>query len=463
MKQSENSGFFTPLSIKKPTHHFALSKTPKSLANAMKKTLESFKPKLTVPKSPKLRTARRIRPHELSAKKKILQKFRHGHTHAAKSHPPMKLTKPKPFRFRTDARIHGQTSQTTRSPFQKSLLEKIKDFENQVPSRFKFRPDPSTSSKLNLKPTVPKEFRFRTDERLRYHSNVTTKVEQPKQFKARPLPKKVLNPVNVYKPPKRQPTIPQEFKLRTDSRKRKYTEIDKNEKKPELFKARPVPTKKFKLKKPKIAKITVPESPALNTKKRAQLHHTKQEENTNEIFVFKARPMPVGSPFQPKIIERPLTKPSPFQLESARLHEKSVHKFEKMMEEMEKENKRRAEFHAKPMLIVDSPFKPQKSDKPLTTITEFELNTEKRSIQRKEFETERKRKEQLVMEQMKQRKLQEELEKEKITKELRKRLVVKAKPMPKFKKPQKIVKSKKRLTVPVSPNIGKHRVVLKIR
>jgi hypothetical protein len=44
-----------------------------------------------------------------------------------------------------------------------------------------------------------------------------------------------------------------------------------------------------------------------------------------------------------------------------------------------------AQFKAHPIPVV-TPFEPKKTDKPLTIISDFELNSDVRSLQRKKFE-----------------------------------------------------------------------------
>jgi targeting protein for Xklp2 len=58
------------------------------------------------------------------------------------------------------------------------------------------------------------------------------------------------------------------------------------------------------------------------------------------------------------------------------------------MEEEAKKLQQAAQFKAQPAVVIHKkPFEPRKSSRPLTDITEIELNTERRAKEREEFDT----------------------------------------------------------------------------
>jgi hypothetical protein len=62
---------------------------------------------------------------------------------------------------------------------------------------------------------------------------------------------------------------------------------------------------------------TVPESPMLRTKERSSVRKAMENStssNNEEMFVFKARPLPTSAPFRPKPAAHHLTEPLAFAL-----------------------------------------------------------------------------------------------------------------------------------------------------
>ena len=97
-----------------------------------------------------------------------------------------------------------------------------------------------------------------------------------------------------------------------------------------------------------------------------------------------------------------------------------------------------------------APFVPQKSQKALTEVSEFSLNTNRRAERREEIETFKKEREQVDEELRKQREAEREKEEKEAIALLRKQLVHKAQPIHKYK--TVVVKpSDKPLTEPASP------------
>lgn len=94
------------------------------------------------------------------------------------------------------------------SPFHKSIAEKIRDFQNEVPSRFKSRPDPPTPRKP-LSATRPVEFHL---SKTLKRSETSTISET--QFKARKLNRTILSrATGIPRVAKKANTLVQEFHL----------------------------------------------------------------------------------------------------------------------------------------------------------------------------------------------------------------------------------------------------------
>ena len=299
-------------------------------------------------------------------------------------------TTPKPFKFRTDSRVLDTDRSTAmvaggHSPFNKSILQKINDMRNQIPSRWKQTPDMVTPHKP-MKITKPNSFKLRTKFRSRTNTTMMTQNAQltTTTFKARPLNRKIFEShgeLGLSKIMKKDITHPQEFNLMTEerSKKRKFDQ-SKLEESTNITTQQPQQqssdfTRPFKARKldnilsgsymVQSSKIiskstTIPESPKLLTKSRAGnrsilLHNHHQHSETNcsnssqhSNVTFRARPLPTTQPFIPKITHT-ITVPQPFSLETENrgtIHKKQLDS--KLNEKDEKENTLRV-FKARPI------------------------------------------------------------------------------------------------------------------
>ena len=98
---------------------------------------------------------------------------------------------------------------------------------------------------------------------------------------------------------------------------------------------------------------------------------------------FKAKPMRVGEAWAPKL-DGHVTESSPFQLTSDARGAAYAERMASQRAELEATERREREFHARPANVVTaSPFVTRKSDKPLTEIKSFAINTDARSEKRK--------------------------------------------------------------------------------
>ncbi|XP_050396038.1 targeting protein for Xklp2 homolog isoform X2 [Patella vulgata] len=333
---------------------------------------------------------------------------------------------------------------------------------------------------------------------------------QKNQFHAHPVNQKILEHTTGLKEVAKKPTTePKAFHLSSDNRQKdKDTSRTKEEK--VVFQAKPVNPKILEgvvgVKPAKEKATTVPQSPAFALKNRVRLPVEPSDEKHNTSN--KARSVPhYGIPFQPKVV-RKITVIEPFSFDS-RDKERDIKKEAKIQQVMEEEQKAR-EFHAQPMpdleepvgippknpkeitepvpfefeidfrssrraedtsscsstrfeedmqvpfkakpvtVIYQEPFIPKKSTKPLTDVTEFELNTERRAANRESFDNHIKHKEAEMEASKRQREHEEKLAYEVEKAKLRSETVHKANPVRHFA-PVQVHPSNRPLTRPESP------------
>ncbi|KAF2366052.1 TPX2 C-terminal [Trinorchestia longiramus] len=172
---------------------------------------------------------------------------------------------------------------------------------------------------------------------------------------------------------------------------------------------------------------------------------------------FHALPMPVfdgGPKGLPSKKPPSATKPAPFDLKIDKRAEARKLLMEKEQEEREQRERELRSFHARAATVVSKdPFLPERSYKPLTDISAFELNTEKRSKERHDFDLHIKQREDEIMAKKRQEEEQRAAEEEARIAEERKRNVHKAKPVPQYK-PLQIHPSEKPITAALSPKFA---------
>ncbi|KAF0983713.1 hypothetical protein FDP41_007628 [Naegleria fowleri] len=301
-----------------------------------------------------------------------------------------KLISPKPFKFATESRAEANGTKNTssiqlppgHSPFNKSMLQKINEMRNKIPSRWKCNSSLQPSTPLSSKPlkiTKPSSFKLRTKFRSRTRAvpQVVENVVRV-EFKARPLNRKIFESsgqIGLGRVVKREITHPEEFNLLTDERikKRKLdqSKIVDESMSSNISHTRPIKTRKLDnttststlqqsiLQTSKSVKPpTIPESPNLRTKQRAHARAAPQPATPNSPHItFRARPLPVTTlqnPFVPTLTEHITTVPEPFHLKTEQrgaLHRKQFES--RIIEEEEKENESR-HFKARPILKAAS-------------------------------------------------------------------------------------------------------------
>ncbi|XP_030589813.1 targeting protein for Xklp2 isoform X2 [Archocentrus centrarchus] len=336
------------------------------------------------------------------------------------------------------------------------------------------------------------------------------------KIKALELNRKILESAeNVKKPAVKEPTVPEGFELEIEKRlqERQVTKKpQEGEEKSQNFKARPLPKKVLEgvvgLPEKKVANPTVPESPAFALKKRVRMDHKAVE--VKQPSPVKAPPVPhFGLPFQPRLPEnhrvevcpfsfeqrerekralkekkleekqneeapqfkaQPLpdfetvvlpekkklepTKPEPFRLLIDERGAVKNSRWEQMVKEEQKHQEEVTAFKARPNTVIHKePFRPKKETRPAVVVEAFELATERRAREWQEYERLACEKEALRAQmEAEQRREEEQKEKEEIAR-LRQEQVHKAQPIRHYK-PVAVKKSEVPLTVPESPNFS---------
>ncbi|KAM4562891.1 targeting protein for Xklp2 isoform 2-T2 [Odontesthes bonariensis] len=343
-------------------------------------------------------------------------------------------------------------------------------------------------------------------------------LEQLQKFKIKPLElnKKMLEGAEALKKPAvKEPTVPEGFELEIEKRLQERQATKKpqeGEEKPHGFRAKPLPKKVLEgvsgLPEKKVPYPTVPESPAFALKKRIRLD--RKVEEAKPPSPLKVPPVPhFGLPFVPRLPEKQQvevcpfsfdqreqerralkekkleelrneevpqfkaqllphfdtvvlpekkklepTKPEPFRLLLDERGAVKSSRWEQMVKEEQKLQEEAAVFKARPNTVTHKvPFRPRKEGRSAVVVDAFELATERRAREWAEVERRHGEKEALRarMEEA-QRQEEEQREREEIAR-LRQEQVHKAQPVRHYK-PVAVKKSDVPLTVPESPNFS---------
>ncbi|XP_049851700.1 uncharacterized protein LOC126326582 isoform X2 [Schistocerca gregaria] len=215
--------------------------------------------------------------------------------------------------------------------------------------------------------------------------------------------------------------------------------------------------------------ITVPKPFSLMTEQRylekeSRLSETckrrKQEEPPPS---FHANPTPQFSkPFHPKL-EFKVTEVNPFSLRSLERHELAHQKLKQKFAEFQTQQLKALKFKAQPFKPA-RPLPIAKSTKPLTLVSDFVLNTETRSVSRREFEMKKQEKDKLLMEEAKCRAALEAQRHQAMLKQVRAEIVHKPLAVPNalYRPPPPPKPSDKPLTEAKTPNLRtKNRSLLR--
>jgi targeting protein for Xklp2 len=376
----------------------------------------------------------------------------------------LKLTQPSEPTLSTSARASVRTSGVmTREEEEEKEVEEMKKY------RFKALPlDPRVLlscgemgvPRVDKKPvTLAQAPVFKTDCRAGRRSSV---MEEPsfELFKARPCP---TFPSRSSTPERAEvkltmPTSPNlSYRTRPESRSSSASRL--REEASFEFKALPVPRGVYEPMVPRTAAKapTMPEPFKFKTEERSGIARDSSSDSLScKPYVFKALPVPkavAAPPSPPRPVARALTEPQPFNLSGVSLAEQAKSRFKIAVDaELAQEQALFSSFKAAPVRISGSPFRPERSKMPLTEVTPFELNTDKRKEDREEFEMkkyERIRTMDVAKEEAERRRREEE---ERDRRQMRKSMNPSINPVvPDFERSFEVKRSTKSLTTPVSP------------
>ncbi|XP_078606623.1 targeting protein for Xklp2 homolog isoform X1 [Branchiostoma floridae x Branchiostoma japonicum] len=324
--------------------------------------------------------------------------------------------------------------------------------------------------------TQPVGMELETDRRIQERHDETKNADNEEKFEfhARPVPAKILEgPVGVAEKKVAPLTIPESPAFALKNRVRSVKPEVQDEEEERIIYARPMPHTGVPFKPNREHKVTQLEPFSFQGRVEEQL--VKKEEKIQQIIQEEAK---VASSFRaqnlpetlhqpghlPDVPKKAPTNPEPFQLSCDDKGAKKAAEWSKKMEEELKQQREQASsFKHKPAdVLYKEPFIPQKATKPLTDVSEFDLNTVRRAEQRQEFEMQKKMKEE-EMEALRQQQEAERREQEQVEiARLRKELVHKANPI-RHGRPLEIQPSNKPLTNPQTPNFSDRRRKASVR
>lgn len=435
----------------------------RSMSNEDAATASQRRPKLmlTRPKEPEFQTTHRVRAVRMKSSSELeeemlakIPKFRarpfNKKIAEAPSFPPLPRTAPQLPEFNE---FHLKTMErASRHADTCSEASSVGTMRSQgsKPLKLAEAKPPQLETALRARPS-----RVKSSEELELEE-----LEKAPKFKAKPLNKKILESkgdIGVFAHPKAQATEPKEFHFRTDDRLGPPAVADLLDKLSLYSESSSYHDKKD------MPRLTIPNPFNLHTDERghdkerqleAQLLQKKLEEE--KARKFKANPYPYTTDYPvvpPKPEPKPCTRPEGFQLESLVRHEVEQQRLMEERERMAREEAQRRIVRAQPILKEDPIPLPQKERKPLTEVQQFELHVDERAVQRSEFDNRVKEKEITYKRLREENEFAQKIEEEKALKQLRRTLVPQARPLPKFDRPFRPQRSTKQVTRPKSPQL----------
>ncbi|VAH45499.1 unnamed protein product [Triticum turgidum subsp. durum] len=368
----------------------------RSMSNEDAATASQRRPKLmlTRPKEPEFQTTHRVRAVRMKSSSELeeemlakIPKFRarpfNKKIAEAPSFPPLPRTAPQLPEFNE---FHLKTMErASRHADTCSEASSVGTMRSQgsKPLKLAEAKPPQLETALRARPS-----RVKSSEELELEE-----LEKAPKFKAKPLNKKILESkgdIGVFAHPKAQATEPKEFHFRTDDRLGPPAVADLLDKLSLYSESSSCHDKKD------MPILTIPNPFNLHTDERghdkerqleAQLLQKKLEEE--KARKFKANPYPYTTDYPvvpPKPEPKPCTRPEGFQLESLVRHEVEQQRLMEERERMAREEAQRRIVRAQPILKEDPIPLPQKERKPLTEVQQFELHVDERAVQRSEFD-----------------------------------------------------------------------------
>ncbi|XP_051215725.1 protein TPX2 isoform X1 [Lolium perenne] len=435
----------------------------RSMPNEDAATKLQRRPKLTLtrPKEPEFQTTHRVRAVRMKNSSELeeemlakIPKFRarpfNKKISEAPSFPPLPRTAPhlpefNEFHLKTMERASRHADTCSEA----SSVGTVQSHGNRSLKQTAAKP-PQLATALRARPS-----RAKSSQELELEE-----LENAPKFKAKPLNKKILESkgdIGVFAHPKSQATMPKEFHFRTDDRLGPPAVTDLFDKLSLYSESSSYHDKKD------VPRLTIPNPFNLHTDERghdkerqleAQLLQKKLEEE--KARKFKANPYPYTTDYPvvpPKPEPKPCTRPEGFQLESLVRHEVEQQRLMEERERIAKEEAQKRLVRAQPILKEDPIPLPEKERIPLTEVQQFELHVDERAIHRSEFDTMVKEKEISYKRLREENEFAQKIEEEKALKQLRRTMVPQARPLPKFDRPFRPQRSTKQVTRPKSPQL----------
>ena len=364
----------------------------------------------------------------------------------------LKLTRPDSPKFATSTRA-GARAQKIKSTEE---LE-IEEFEKCQANPFKANPVNKAILQANgttgVKTTAKQALTAPESPNLRVNQRAAQRPTADPQDESPPKRAKVTHT---------GPTVPLSPKFQTDARAAfSKSKVEAVEDKPKSFKAQPMPEfSNVFLPKASENKLTAPQpfnlaGDKFHTKAVQEMEAKRMEQEKQEIEAhsgFKAQPIREYHFSTSAPVEQPaLTEVQPFELSTDTRHAEYERKMAADRQRAEMDERLARSFKAQEAtVLVKSPFVPKKSNKPLTEISNFELESDRRAEKREEFDQHVHEK-LMQMEQAKKEQTMREFEEDKkAVAALRNQMSFKANPIKNYAgvsmKP-----SDKSLTTPYSP------------
>ena len=454
----------TPRTITKPKP-FSFA-TDRRAATRTSKTAPGETPKA----DPFVSRTEIVNRFQFKTPKRFRTKSRFAEASPVESFEP-KLTRPEAFVERAATRVRGSKFKT-REEEEAEYMASLKPFKARKLKEeiIESAGDLGVPRVPKMKLTEAEPFNFASDRRATTRKATEgEKKEEKFVFKARGVPTAARRVPRRSGPARKKAlTIPKTPNFKSKQLVKRAKRVDPTpaeraaaEAAKAKFRARPMPMhdavtplcKRLR----SANKLTEPEPFKLSTgvrgtaKERAEAELKREQEELERKRKFKARPMPLAEP-PTMMYETTVTNPEPFNMPGERKHEEAVASFKaRLEEEMENEAALFRSFKAKAIpTAIDRPFVPERSSRPLTSVANITLNSDRRAEERAMYEADKSKRDaaaaQAMAEAEEERKAQEEEE----IKMMRKSMEFKARPVG-LAKPFEVKSSLKRLTEPKTP------------
>ncbi|KAI0221310.1 hypothetical protein LSAT2_027322 [Lamellibrachia satsuma] len=300
------------------------------------------------------------------------------------------------FETRGRKRQHKIVSQAELDEIEVEELKKYKFKAHPVNKKIFKNPNTGVRKVPKKEPTQPIEMKLETERRVPTRQNNSQEDSfKAYEFRAKPVPSAILkHPVGVGQPKAHQLTVPESPAFVLKNRLRSFTKhvpTPPQESHSSLH-VHPVPHVGIPFQPKLDHRVTEPQPFSFEV--RDKLKAVEKEEKIKQVYEeekkkreFTAQLLPIVSPDLPPKVVRSATKVVPFELEVDLRGAKKAEEWTFKLEEELKQQRALANFKAHSSSVLHkAPFVPIKSDKPLTEVLDFELNTESRAERRAEWE-----------------------------------------------------------------------------